>query len=322
MRKVLLASALLGLSINAFGQTSKISIQPSDSDTATASQTSTLKQGSVLNKKFEDDKDITDARMKADSGSLSKYSLKFSLSYSGPPVGRLSDEKQPNPDGSVCACDTAVGGSIGTRYRFDSKSALSLGTGVNMLTPFNSETRRYETKNPFIGYDRNGRIGDLQMRNGVSATYVTNQTYRDIGEYAGVGYDTSLMYNIGTSRVGVGVDASFNYYFFDRGPVENPKTKKDRAELTVGRYSLGFYPQVKYAFSDKFSAYSSLAINFNNPRGTEDNLVLWNRTLSQRLGFGYAFTRDVYFAPYFNFYPKTFSADSTTVNFSTTFSIL
>ncbi|UYL09136.1 hypothetical protein B9G69_000915 [Bdellovibrio sp. SKB1291214] len=318
MRKAILASALLGLSINAFGQTSKLSLpSPVATEAESGTQTSTLKTGTVLNKKFEDDKDITDARMKADSGSLSRYSLKFSLSYSGPPVGRLSDDKQPNPDGSVCACDTSFGGSFGTRFRFDSKSALSLGTGVNMLTPFNEETRRYEAKNPYISYDRNGRVGDLQMRNGVSATYVTNQTYRDIGEYAGVGYDTSLLYNFGTSRVGVGIDASFNYYFFDRGP--DQKAKK---ELTTGRYSLGFYPQIKYAFSDKFSTYSSLALNFNNPRGTEDNTVLWNRTLSQRLGFGYAFTRDVYFAPYFNFYPKTFSADSTTVNFATTFSIL
>ncbi len=39
------------------------------------------------NKQFADDKEITDAKMKADAGSLSKYSLSFSLSYYGPTFG-------------------------------------------------------------------------------------------------------------------------------------------------------------------------------------------------------------------------------------------
>ncbi|QDK46743.1 hypothetical protein DOM22_17065 [Bdellovibrio sp. ZAP7] len=318
MRKALLASALLGLSINAFGQTSKLSLPTSSTtETAPAGQTSVLKQGNVINKKFEEDKDITDARMKADSGSLSKYSLKFSLSFSGPPVGEPGSRYQPNPDGGICACDTSFGGSIGTRYRFDSKSALSLGTGVNMLTPFHSDTRRYETKNPYVSYDRTARVGDIQMRNGVSATYVTNQAYRDIGEYAGIGYDASVIYNFGATGFAAGIDGSVNYYLFDRGP-----DFSNKKELKTGRYSLGLYPQVKYNFTDKFSMNSSVALNFNNPRGTEDYATLWNRTLTSRLGFGYAVTRDVYFAPYVSFFPKDISDDNTTLNFATTFSIL
>ena len=187
---------------------------------------------------------------------------------------------------------------------------------MSAVTPLQG-VKRYDTKNPFISYDRNGRLFEMQMRNSIGATYVTNPAYRDIGEYSGLNYDNSLLYNIGTSRVAVGVDTSLSYYFFERGP--NMKSKKEKA---AGRYSLAFFPQVKYNFSDKFSAYTSLAMNFSNPRGEEDLSILWNKTLSQRLGFGYAFTRDVYFAPYFNFYPKSFTADSTTVNFSTTFSIL
>ncbi|WP_413575852.1 hypothetical protein ACLVWU_15860 [Bdellovibrio sp. HCB290] len=316
MKKVVLLSALLGLSINAFAQTSKIVFPASSTDAASPAQSSVLKQESVINKKFEEDKDITDARMKAESGSLSRYSLKASLSYSGPPVGDLSNPNQPNPDGSICACETALGGSLSARYRFDSKSALSVGTGVNALTPFQG-VKRYDVRNPYLGVDRSSRIGDYQMRNGVKGTYVTNQTFRDIGEYAAFGYDTSVIYNFGTSGFAAGVDASFDYYFFDRGP-----DVKSKNEMKTGRYSLGFFPQVKYNFSDKLSMYSSVAIGFNNPRGTEDAAVLWNRTLSSRLGLGYAIRRDIFFAPFLNFYPTTLTADSTTVNFATTFSIL
>ncbi|WP_413944023.1 hypothetical protein [Bdellovibrio sp. HCB-162] len=314
----LLIAALVCVTSSAYAQTSSTTLSTTTSTTSdVATQQSTTTVGDVLkNKKFEEDKEITDSKLKADSGSLSRYSLKFSLSYFGPPVGDLSNEMQPNPDGSVGTYETALGGSIGFRYRFDAKSALSLGTGVNAVTPIQG-VKRYDVKNPFLSYDRNARLGNVQMRNSFGVTAVTNPAYRDIGEYAGLNYDNSLVYNIGASGFAVGLDSSLSYYLFERGI--KPKSRKEAA---AGRYSLGFYPQVKYNFTDKFNAYTSLAINFNNPRGTEDHTVLWNRTLSQRLGFGYAFSRDIYFAPYFNFYPKSFTADSTTVNLSTTFSIL
>lgn len=315
MHKAVLFSALIGLSVSAFAQTTTMTL-PTSTPADNATQTSTLKTDSVINKKFEDDKEITDAKMKADSGSLSRYSVKFSLGYYGPPIGDLSNEMQPNPDGSVGTYETALSGSIGARYRIDQKSTISVGTGISAVTPLQG-VKRYDTKNPFLSYDRNGRLFEMQMRNSYGVTYVTNPAYRDIGEYSGLNYDNSLLYNIGTSRVAVGVDTSLSYYFFERGP--NMKSKKEKA---AGRYSLAFFPQIKYNFSDKFSTYTSLAMNFSNPRGEEDLSILLNKTLSQRVGFGYAFTRDVYFAPYFNFYPKSFTADSTTVNFSTTFSIL
>ncbi|MGE5084951.1 MAG: hypothetical protein ACM3MG_01525 [Bacillota bacterium] len=316
MHKAVLVSALVGLSVSAFAQTTTLTLPSSTTSINEPVQSSTLKTRKVINKKFEDDQEITDAKMKADSGSLSRYSVKFSLGYYGPPVGDLSNEMQPNPDGSVGTFETALSGSVGARYRIDSKSTISVGTGVSAVTPVQG-VKRYDTKNPYISYDRNGHLFDVQMRNSYGMTYVTNPAYREIGEYAGFTLDNSLLYNIGTSRFAVGMDTSFGYYFFERGP--NMKSKKEKS---TGRYSVAFFPQVKYNFTDKFSTYTSLGLNFNNPRGEEDLSVLWNKILSQRVGFGYAFTRDIYISPYFNFYPKSFTADSTTVNLSTTFSIL
>lgn len=327
MNNGLLIAAFVCMTSGAYAQTSTTTLSTtpaSETSVSAASEpaavTSSSTSSILKNKKFEDDKEITDSKLKADSGSLSRYSLKFSLSYYGPPVGDLSNEMQPNPDGSVGTYETALGGSIGFRYRIDSKSAVSLGTGVNAVTPVQG-VKRYDVKNPFLSYDRNARIDNVQMRNSFGVTAVTNPAYRDIGEYAGLNYDNSLVYNIGTSGFAVGVDTSLSYYLFERG-IKEGNSRDAKKEAAAGRYSLGFYPQIKYNFTDKFNTYTSLAINFNNPRGTEDHTVLWNRTLSQRVGFGYAFTRDIYFAPYFNFYPKSFTADSTTVNFSTTFSIL
>ena len=74
---------------------------------------STLKTEAVhtdgrANKKFTEDTRITDIELKAQAGSLSRFSLKFDLSYSGPPVDDLSDPEMPNPDGRIGNARAAI----------------------------------------------------------------------------------------------------------------------------------------------------------------------------------------------------------------------
>jgi hypothetical protein len=112
----------------------------------------------------------------------------------------------------------------------------------------------------------------------------------------------------------MGVDSGANLFIYERG-----YGKKDGK---ASRYLLGIYPQLKYNFSDKVNVYTSLAISLWNPRSIEDEMALHNKTLSGRLGMGMAYSRDIYFAPYLNFYPENPKADTTTISFSTIFSIL
>ncbi len=267
----------------------------------------------LTNKQFEDDKDITDSKLKADAGSLSRYSLKFNMVYLGPPVGDLNNKMQPNPDGGVGVYETTISGAISTRYRIDSKSAMNLGTGIAALTPLQG-VKRYDVKNPFLSYDRSSRIADTQIRNTYGVSAVTNPIYRGFGEYAGLTYDNALVNNLGTSGWAVELDTSLAYYLFDRA--------YKISDGAASRYNLAFYPQAKYNFSDRTNVYTSLAMNFFNPNSSSDHSILKNRILSQKLGVGYAFTRDIYFAPYLNFYPGQLSTDLVTVNLSTTFSLL
>jgi hypothetical protein len=67
MRKAVLVSALIGLSVSAFAQTSTLNLPSATTPANDSVQSSTLKTGKVLNKKFEDDQEITDAKMKAES---------------------------------------------------------------------------------------------------------------------------------------------------------------------------------------------------------------------------------------------------------------
>lgn len=282
--------------------------------TQTATAESTLKVPEVLkNKKFEDDKEITDSKLIADSGSLSRYSLKFSLSYFGPPVGDISNRNQPNPDGVVSSNATAIGGSISGRYRLDKRSAISAGTGLTLIAPFHGADRT-DVRTPFISYDRNARVGDVQLRNSVGLSLTTAPEFRGPGQTSSLSYDNSAIYNFGSSGWAAGVDTGVNVYLFERG--------WERSDGRISSWTIGFYPQVKYNFSDKLNVYTSLAYNYWNPRSSSSQDYLLNRSLTGRLGMGVAFTRDIYFAPYLNYYPNDLRTENTTLSFATIFSIL
>jgi hypothetical protein len=310
MNKMILAAVLMTASVNVSAQTSSVKLDA----TQVPVQESVLKVGEVSgNKQFEEDKNITDARIKADAGSLSRYSMKVSLSYFGPPVGDLSNKKQPNPDGAIGPNDTAFQSAVSARYRLSKESAISLGTGIGARTPFHG-TEQVDVKNPFIGIDRTGRLGEMQMRNQISLEAATYPEYRDVGQWGTIDYKSSLVYNFGASPFAFGFDTSINYFMYERAYEKNDKS--------AGRYSLAFYPELKYNFSDKLNFSSSLAVKFTNPRARDNEWDILNRELTQRLGLGYAYSRDIYFAPYLNMYPNNYNMDSTTISFSTIFSVL
>lgn len=301
---------LLTMSVTTWAQSSSMSV---GSSTPTGeSRTSTTEL--LGNKKFEENKEITDARLRADAGSMSQYSLKFSLAYFGPPVGDLGSRTQPNPDRVNGVYETSLSGAFGGRYRIDNKSAINMGAGVSALTPFHG-MQRMDVKTPFVSYDRMARLGEIQVRNSTGVAVTTIPNFRNTGQVATLKYDNNLVYNLGSSGLAVGLDSSVDIFVFER----DYEQKDPRG---VSRYGLEFYPQMKYNFSDKLSLNTSLAMRFWNPRGNDDNWALWNRTLTARTGLGWAINRDTYFAPFLNYYPEKFKWETTTVSFATVFSVL
>ncbi len=256
---------------------------------------------------------ITDPKLRAEVGSSSKYSMKFSFKYYGPPMGDLSNEKQPNPDGIVSQNQTAISGTISARYKINSLAAINLGTGVRAYTPLHG-IKEYDVNNPFISYDMFTRFNNFQMRNSVGASYVTMDIYKKLGEYAGLDYDNTLIYNVPNSNVALELATSIDYYLFDREYI-----KADKKAL---RYQVGFYPYLKYNFSDKLNLNTSVGIVYWNTRQTQDQTLWQQKLMNQQVALGYAFSKTIYFSPYINFYPENPSLDSSTINFTTTFSLL
>ena len=303
---------VLLVSSSGFAQTMSTGVDVGPAAPGNASKTSVVE---ILgNKKFRDDHEITDAKLRADSGSLSRYSLKASLGYQGAAVGEMNSPNLPNVDNSPGTYKTSLRGTMAGRYRLDPHSALNFGTGISALTPMQG-VERTDVSNPFLSYDRTARIGDFQSRNSLGFSLITNPDYTKLGETNSIGYDTSWVYNLGTSRYSVGLDVGLNYFIFDRRyePSDHPRTQ---------RYTMGLFPQLKYNVSDRLDISTSVAVMLFNPRVKQDQTTLWNKSVGERIGFGYAFTRDIYFAPYLSLYPEELSSDTTTFNFTTIFSVL
>lgn len=282
-------------------------------------------------KKFEEDKRITDNELKAQSGSLSRYSLKFDLSYSGPAVNDLSDPNMPNPDNRSRPNRTALTGYTGLRYRISPNAAANLSTGLRWYTPYQQITGEdttkpkgendYEISNPQVSYDRTYPVGQTQMRSSLKAVYVTSDYYQLRGETGGLGYTQAVKYQPFGTRLITGLALDLDYYFFNRGYQARWTNGQKGGDGKISNYYITYIPSLEYKVTDKFNLRTSVGFSYSNQRSAGNNRDWQELEPTGRLGFGYAFTREIYFSPYVGFYTKRPSLNTTNVAFSTVFSI-
>lgn len=277
----------------------------------------------LKNRQFTEDGRITDIELKAQAGSLSRYSLKFDLNYSGPPVDNLSDPQMPNPDNRPRPNRTSLGGFMGLRYRLDSNSALNASTGVRWFTPYHqlvgehvdrrSQDKDYEIANPQTSYDRTYPVGATQMRSSFKGSFTTSDYYRELGQRGSVGVSQGIKWIIGKSRWIVGGVADVDYYFFAR--------KYKKGDGNISNYNLSLIPSLEYKLTDSLNFRSSCSWSFSQMRRADNDWDWESLQPSARAGLGWAITRDVYFNPYLSFFTMRPAMRTTSASFSTVFSI-
>lgn len=274
---------------------------------------SSVSEGALSPKKFLENSEITDAKLRADAGSLSQYSLRFNLMYMGPPATNLSALNQPNPDGVVAPTATAITGTIGVRYRLDNASSVSFHAGLSDLYPFHAE-QKLDVSNPGISYDQSFNLAGVQILSAPGVSLVTQDVYRSKGGWLGLRYAISAVYSLGKTGFAAGSEALLGYYLFNR--------EVQRADGKIRDLNLILSPFLKYNVSDRFNVNTALGFTLYHLRTSARITDIASRAVTQKLGVGYAFTRDVYVSPYLTFYPSKPRLDTTTVNMSTSFSVL
>lgn len=328
---------------NVFAQSSSTTLPTTAHDVTTESNTSTSKVKELFyDKKFEEDKKITDLEIRARAGSLSRYSMQFDLGYDGPGLDSPGKETRPNPDNRPGDFRTKLVGSIGFRYRMSSEEALSFGTGLSWFNPIHvvsgqkpnreelakemnvkdpSSLKDYDVNNPSMSYDYTYTVSDWQMRNSVRGLVTTNKAFTDAGQVGSIRLGTVGKYFFGDRKLWVfGSDLSVENWMYSRSFDE-----KNRADRRVSNYQVQWIPGLEYRLTEKFNIQTSSALVYVNQRAT-GNYSTWERMgVTYRIGFGWAVKKEILFKPYVHFpsiVDEGFRTESASLGISTVFSIL
>ncbi len=322
--KTLIAIVALVGSIGAYAA------QSSTSSTSTAaadsSATSKVKAQELKTKQPADQKDIdaeiTNAKMRAESGSKSKHSFSLDIAYSGGTVNSPVAYRRPNIAGAEATPTlTSLGGEINYRYRISPEYSMTAGVGLEMIAPgFELEkgdadggSQKYDVSNPGIGLSRSFKKGRFQNISSVSATYYTNKELTQLLHYRssfGVGH--TALTEIGTSGWQLGLSVSLATYDYSE-VLGNGKFQ------TVN--SLGIYPFVEYAINDTYNFRTVFrGSTFSSKKNNPDAYKQGEPT--QSMGLGIAATRDIFLYPNIQWTWHHPTADKTNVALSATMNFL
>lgn len=297
------------------------------------SNTSTGETKVELNNiKPKDDKSntqITNARLAADAGSMSKFSLRSVLGYNGGtlnnPFGRVRPNYRKLPGGPIR--DTSIGGSFGLAYRIDKESQLRLDTGVSMRFPFDNKVSELADNVS----DRNGRRIRIFNVSGLSGSY--NKTYRKgnlmisptfgasvttddylsnvVGSLGSVSASLTTILDLEGSSWQPGVSVSvYQAFYRDGGALD----AADQRRENIGG---GIYPFAEYQFNDVYAFRTVFGFfNYTNYRDQGLSSITQDGNYISS-GLGISPKKGIWFYPNIQFNPNDTRLEMTNVGIST-----
>ncbi len=300
MNKLILTSLVMALTV----------AQASAQTTSTTTEKTT---GSETSMKIEDakeknkvdgniDEEITNARMRAETGSKSKLSVSLTANYLGGSIKEPFAENRANPTNEPTPEKVRMSGDLGLRYRQTKNLSFTAGGGYSVVRPFHGMDKS-ELSTPSVGANYASKIGPTQNSSDVSLSYATEEDALEIGSTVGVGVGHTVLGNVGQTALTLGLSLAADYTEFDK--------KTDTATLTDGRsgpamafqqnYQLAAYPFLEYAFSDRFQFRTVTRPWIFSHRRAASGWEFNKRPWTQSMGLGIVVTRDIYIYPNFQF---------------------
>jgi len=273
------------------------------------------------------DEEITNARMRAESGSKSKWSLSSSLGYTGGSVSRPFGKDRPNIVGEV-GQQTRTSGDIGldARYRWSKTQSLTVGTLFGLMTPFHGDMDKNENQmnvfDPSMNYNLVGKVGEFQTNGYIGVSAGTSQESKGI-DRQGRATISGTALRAFQNGLTMGLSADLTYSKYDTDPGANA----DVASASYGgdqrtEWNLGLYPFMEYTINDMLSARTVFGyFNWQHLYGDTNRYRLLQTYVYQSIGVGISVARDIYLYPNVQFVPDNIRSDFTNVAMSATLNI-
>lgn len=266
----------------------------------------------------EADQTITNRRLRATEGSLSKWSISTFWNYSGGSLNDPTEPERPNiVDGGNVQTLQALSGEVGVKYRLTKLDSLTFSTGVFMTTPFHSEiddnaarkkafdenSRKLNVQDPLLKYSHLDKIFGIQSISTVQGKMITNNQLASLRFRSELMLSQNFMKDVGDTGFSYG--AAFIGYFYDF----RDSVKQDG----LTEHQLGLYPQAEYVINDTFNVRTVFGWQvFENVRGQASDTYI-KRKVYQSVGLGISVTRDLFLYPNIQFIPSNIRDDVTNV---------
>jgi hypothetical protein len=283
---------------------------------------------SPVNKKAKEDVDkadelITNRRFRASNGSLSKFSLNTSISYSGGSLDKPFAADRPNISNAGDTTSIAgISGTLNGSYRLNKLNRLNIGTGIQMLAPFNStidtddpraqkefddNRGKLDITNPYLSYTHMNKFFGVQTVATAGIKEYTASNLRDAGYKNDVSFSLNTMYNVGKTGFSFGALMLYSKFFFDDNDADLRANQNDVV--------YGFLPQAEYVINDTFNIRTIVRSNWyqNSKADTND---FDQRPVTQSVGLGISVSRNIFLYPNIQFVYKDLQAANTNIGFT------
>jgi len=284
------------------------------------------------NKLQGDDPDnvLTNAKLRAETGSKSRWSVASSLAFNGGSVSRPFADYRPNiADVNGQSPVSDIEGGINVKYGINQMDSLLLGETVRMVTPLSGTTSRpdgyrgqkMDNYNPSLNYQHIYKAGPFQSYYQVGPTIYTQTDYTSIGYLGNFGIYNVNAYDIGQTRFTAGVESTAGYNWF-RTPrpytIDGVNYSADDIRAMSSDYVLGAYPYLEYRINDTFNLRTvGLWFQIEHTLAQSPSMNTWHVDKAlQSVGVGISITRDIFLYPNVQFVPDQLRGKQTNVALS------
>lgn len=269
----------------------------------------------------EADQLITNRRLRASEGSLSKWSVSTFWNYQGGSVNDPTDPERPNiVNGGNVQTLQSLSGEVGVKYRITPKDSLTASTGLFMTTPFHDKidknsklkpafdenSRKLNVQDPFLKYAHLDSIFGIQSISTVQGKIITNNQLANRRFRSELMLSQNFMKDVG--KTGFSYGAALIGYFYDFRDSVKADDNTDKL--------IGLYPQAEYVINDTYNLRTVFGWQvYENLRGNPSDTYS-KRKVYQSVGLGISVTRDLFLYPNIQFIPSNMRDDVTNIAMS------
>ncbi len=288
------------------------------------------------------DQEITNARMRADSGSKSKWSMSVSLGYNGSTVERPLDKDRPSIITAREGNPVVGSASIKGRYRINKNLSTYMGSGFSVTRPFHSRlqettstSENLSLSSPYLGVSAYYKLANIQMSSSIDSTIYTSEGALAEGADFSVSLGQTFLWTFMNNKLTVGTAFSMGYYNYQSDQAQLADYNKYRRKynpewvdaplsyLKAQQVDLsgGMYPFAEYSLNETF-AFRTVFGYFNISKDRSMPEMTFQRDEAyQSLGVAISPSRNIYIYPNVQFVPKDIKPERTNVAVSATLNV-